>query len=582
MPRQDIYRYVLLIAIGLCGFFIMQAWIADYGNRPVEAGTEEPMSEPIAPTGEPVAGAPTDIPTPQTDSVPSDGVAPDSSLIQSLPSDGSISSDPTRVSDESALITVTTPLLKVWIDRNGGDIVRVHLLDHPVDIDHPDIPTTMLDRSPARYYVAESGLVGQDGLDASGTRPVFRSSRSSWAINEGTHDVLLRTERDGIEVEKIFTFTAESYLVEVNQIVKNGTSNEFRANVYGQLTRDGKPLESTGGFLGPRPYVGGALTTEETQYKKIDFEDLEESGRNAMRFPEVGGWIAILQHYFLSAWVAPDDQQYLYYAYQDSNRNYRYGMTGPAVVVPPNGSAEFPLRFYVGPKDQDVLESISEHLNLTVDYGFLWWLAVPMFLLLELCYNIVGNWGFAIIVLTAIIKLLLFPLSAMSYKSMAKMRQVAPKFKKIQERFGSDRMRMSEELRKLYQKEKVNPAAGCLPMLLQIPVFIALYWVLYESVELRQAPFMLWIRDLSIMDPWFVLPILMGGSMFLMMRLNPPMPDPMQQRIMQFMPVVMTVLFVFFPAGLVLYWLTNNVLSFAQQYYTTKKFDKDNPVAKQN
>ena len=368
----------------------------------------------------------------------------------------------------------------------------------------------------------------------------------------------------------MFTFYPDQYLVDVVHTVDNETGAEFRANLFAQITHDGEVGASSAPFMGPRPYVGAALTTPDTRYEKIAFEDVEEE---QFRQEVDGGWIAILQHYFLSTWVPNDQANYLYYGMRDQAGRYRFGFTGPEFTVPAGDSAELGLRFYAGPKTQSALSEIADHLELTVDYGWLWFISMPLFYVLDFAHSLVGNWGVAIIILTIIVKLVLYPLSAMSYKSMAKMRTVTPQIKRLQERFGGDRQRLSQEMMALYRKEGANPMTGCLPMLAQLPVFIALYWVLYESVELRQAPFIFWIKDLSVMDPFFVLPILMGASMLLMQMLNPPMPDPMQQKMMKIMPIIFTVLFIFFPAGLVLYWLMNNILSYAQQFYTTKRIE---------
>ena len=276
--------------------------------------------------------------------------------------------------------------------------------------------------------------------------------------------------------------------------------------------------------------------------------------------------------------MPPQDQTNRFYGQKRGDGTYAFGFVGPAVELAPGGRTSLPAQFYAGPKDQDRLEEIAPNLNLTVDYGFLWWLAVPLFKLLQWFHAVTGNWGVAIILLTVLVKAILYPLSAKAYKSMANMRRVAPQMKRMQERYASDRQKLSQEMMKLYQKEGVNPLGGCLPMLLPMPIFLALYWVLYESVELRQAPFFGWINDLSVMDPLFILPLLMGGSMYLQQQLSPQMGDPMQQRVMKLMPVMFTVLFLFFPAGLVLYWLVNNVLSIAQQWYVMKQFDQANPT----
>ena len=317
-------------------------------------------------------------------------------------------------------------------------------------------------------------------------------------------------------------------------------------------------------------YLGAALTTSEERYQKVSFDDLEEGKFKSV---EEGGWAAILQHYFVSAWIPAQDQQHTYNG-RYVKGNYIFGFYDNSVSVAPGETATMGAQLYTGPKIQERLEEIAPNLNLVIDYGILWWVAQPLFWLLDNIHDFVGNWGVAIILLTVLIKLVFFKLSAMSYRSMANMRKVAPKMAEIKERYGDNREKLGQEMMKLYKTEKINPLSGCLPILVQMPVFIALYWVLMESVELRQAPFFLWIEDLSIKDPLFILPLLMGASMFIQFKLNPTPPDPMQARVMQLMPVIFTVFFLWFPAGLVLYWVVNNVLSIAQQYVITKQIEK--------
>jgi YidC/Oxa1 family membrane protein insertase len=321
--------------------------------------------------------------------------------------------------------------------------------------------------------------------------------------------------------------------------------------------------------MGMQAYLGAALTTKEDRYKKISFSDLEDE---AYKSVQDGGWAAMLQHYFLSAWVPSQETQHTYNG-RFVKGNYVFGFYDAPMSIAAGDTGNIGAQLYVGPKDQERLETIAPNLNLTVDYGILWFIAQPLFWLLEFIHGFVGNWGVAIILLTVIIKAAFFKLSATSYRSMANMRKVAPKMAEIKEKFGDNREKLGQEMMKLYKEEKINPLGGCLPILVQMPVFISLYWVLMESVELRQAPFFFWIRDMSVMDPYFILPLIMGASMFIQMKLNPTPPDPMQARVMQFMPVIFTVFFLWFPAGLVLYWVVNNVLSIAQQYVITKQIE---------
>ena len=564
---QEILRYGLLLGLGICAYLLVMQWTADYGGATPPVSSEEAAE--FVGTQETIATdmLVEDVPVQTAES----GDVPDASLVRRSQTEQSSAQ---QISRESDLISVNTPLMRMKIDPVGGDIRLVELLEHPISLEYPDSPTTLLQKNSNRTYIAQSGLLGEDGFDSSPTKTRYSAPQLSYEIVNSPRDLVLTTSRAAqggdIAVRKIFKIDPAQYLVEVVHEVDNRSAEPFVANLFAQLTHDGRREETTT-FLGPRPYLGAALTTNETRYEKIGFDDVDEE-----RFREEvdGGWIAILQHYFLSSWVVSDNANYLYYGMRDAAGKYRFGLTGPENIVYPGETGEFVLRFYSGPKTQRALDAIADNLELTVDYGVLWFLSVPLFYVLEFAHGLVGNWGVAIIILTIIVKLLLYPLSAMSYKSMARMRTVSPQIKRIQERFGGDRQRLSQEVMALYRKEKVNPMTGCLPMLAQMPVFLALYWVLYESVELRQAPFFLWIQDLSIMDPYFVLPILMGASMLLMQMLNPPMPDPMQQKMMKIMPVLFTILFVFFPAGLVLYWLMNNVLSYAQQYYVTKRVER--------
>ena len=568
MPSPEIQRIVLIVALAVTGYLLMLAWQEDYGQASAPARSAPPVATeapaetpavPVADPGIPVAETPSDMPTD----------VPDIPLEAAPETVGRL---PAVVSDPS-LIEVSTPTMTVWIDPRGGDLVGVHLPRYPVSLDQPDTPFVLLDRRAGHTYVAQSGLVGRDGPDARGERPLYAPDARSYRIEDVAEDVVLRFQDEDVSVEKRFRFDPEDYYVQLEYHVENRSSEPFAANLFAQLKRDASAPPGSQMFLGPRPYLGAALTTVESRYDKVDFEDLEEE---ALRETVDGGWIAILQHYFLSAWVADADTRNVFYGYPNrrADGTYIVGFTGPGFTVGPGESGSVGAGFYAGPKHQKRLEDIAPNLGLTVDYGFLWWLAVPLFYLLDGIHELIAqNWGVAIILMTLVIKLALYPLSAASYKSMAKMRKVAPQMKRLQERHAGDRQRLSQEMMELYKKEKANPLGGCLPMLLQMPVFIALYWVLYESVELRQAPFFLWIDDLASMDPFFVLPILMGASMYFQQMLNPPMPDPMQARIMKMMPIMFTVLFLFFPAGLVLYWLVNNLLSMAQQWYITYRIE---------
>jgi len=569
MIPTELQRLILMIALAATGYLLILAWTDDYGDQTtrnrVAAAPDLVTNTTSLPA---VAGADQDLPAlAPVNGATADSDVPDASLL--VPQ-GSTAPQPSAVTStaNNQLVKVFSDTLEVWLDLNGGDIVRTRLPQYPVTLDEPDEAFTLLDRSGGRTYIAQSGLLG---LDKGGARPVFTASAQEFKVT-GETSVVLNTTVNGLGVEKIYRFTEDSYAIDVSYRVKNATAQPFQASFFGQIKRDSKPAVGETSFtLGPQPYLGAALTTSESRYEKVDFEDLDES---PLLETVNGGWIAMLQHYFISAWVANSEETNRFYGNPKADGTYNVGFVGPAKSVAAGASGEWHSRFYVGPKDQDILGEMAENLNLTVDYGFLWWLAVPLFKVLTFLQGIVGNWGVAIILLTVVVKAILYPLSAASFRSMANMRRVAPQLK--QERHGDDRQKLSQEMMALYKKEKVNPLGGCLPMILQMPVFLSLYWVLFESVELRQAPFFAWIVDLAAMDRFFVLPILMGASMYLQQMLNPPIADPMQAKVMKFMPVMFTALFLFFPAGLVLYWLTNNVLSMAQQWFTNKQVEGAN------
>ena len=558
MISPEVQRIALLVGLAVTGYLMILAWNEDYlQSRPAAQRASAPeLGEASVPESAP----------PESSDIPDAsfiGAAAPAAAAEVLPEAGGEDA-------EARLVRVSTSSQEVWIDLRGGDIRRVLLPRYPLALEQPDVPIELLDVGNGRLYMAQSGLIGPDGLDSGSERPLFTAARSRYQAAEGESvSVVLEAEHQGVKVRKIFGFRSGDYLIDVTYEVENNRPEPFRASFFGQIKRDAKaPPEQESFSLGPQPYLGAALTTAESRYQKVTFDDLDEGD---FRVAVEGGWMAFLQHYFLSAWVANGDELNGYYGRRRNDGTYIVGYTGPLRVVAPGRSDAWRSRFYAGPKDQKRLERIAENLNLTVDYGFLWWLAVPLFSLLDWLHGLFGNWGLAIIMLTFLVKLVLYPLSSASYKSMANMRRVAPQMKRLQERYADDRQKLSQEMMGLYKKEGVNPLGGCLPMLLPMPIFIALYWVLFESVELRQAPFMLWIDDLAAMDPYFVLPLLMGGTMYAQQLLSPTLGDPMQARIMKMMPIMFTVLFLFFPAGLVLYWLVNSVLSIAQQWYVMRK-----------
>jgi YidC/Oxa1 family membrane protein insertase len=472
------------------------------------------------------------------------------------------------------IIVVESDVLQMAIDTVGGDIVQVSLRTHREKQDDPNTPFVLLEQNEKLIYVAQSGLIGPDGIDQAG-RARYTADSSNYALGDNQDELIVDLHwqgNDAVKVTKRLTLRRGDYLVDVDFLVENGGNERWQANLFGQIKRESAPPPSQDtNAMGMKPFLGVATTRPDDRFAKFTFNDLVDE---PFKEQLPAGWVAMIQHYFLSAWIPNKEQSHTYSARVTKSGFNIAGFTSPALILDPGKAGQVGAAFYAGPKDQKRLEEISPYLDLSVDYGWLWWIAKPLFWLLTFIQSYVGNWGVAIILLTVIIKSLFFKLSAASYRSMANMRRVQPKMVEIREQHGEDKQKQSQAMMELYKKEKINPMGGCLPILVQMPVFIALYWMLMESVELRHAPFMLWITDLSVMDPYFVMPVLMGASMFFMQRLNPPPPDPMQAKIMQWMPIMFTFFFLWFPAGLVLYWLVNNLLSMTQQFIITRQIEK--------
>ena len=482
--------------------------------------------------------------------------------------------DTVATAPSKAIVKVTTDSLIVDIDPYGGDIVKVALPRHLIDIKKADTPFILIDNTPEHKYRVQSGLIGANGTDTAKGRPTFSVEKTEFNLDNGQDKLLvdLVLQQEQVKIIKRFTFTRGEYLVGVEYIIDNESDNKWSGQLFGRIVRDSKNFAKTNAMMMSN-YLGGAVTTKEENYKKVTFDDLKKA---QFETTEQGGWVSLVQHYFISAWIPDANSQNTFSLSKlPTDDTYLFGFTGQTIEVAPNSQGSVKANFYAGPKDTEALEKISPHLELTVDYGILWMIGVPLFWVLKHIQPFLfHNWGLAIIGLTVIVKAIFFHLSATSYRSMAKMKKLAPKMADMKERYGDDRQKMSQEMMKLYKEEKVNPLGGCLPMLIQMPVFLALYWVLMESVELRHAPFYGWIKDLSVMDPFYVLPLIYGATMWFMQKLNPQPTDPMQARVMQMLPLVFTFMFLWFPAGLVLYWVTNNLLTIAQQYVITKEIEK--------
>ena len=550
---MDIKRSILLVALAVFAYLMVLQWNQDYGQAalPAETAQTQPSVAALPETTPANAAANEDVP----------------SLAGQPQANAIAPSEPSK-----QLIRVRTDVLDVAIDPHGGDIVELRLPQYPRRQDRPDVPFQLFERSGERTYEAQSGLIG-DGPDKASARPQYSSEKTDYQLGEGQDQLVvdLKYSADGVDYTKRFVFERGQYDLAVRYLIDNQSGKPWTGHLFGQLKRDASADPSSSTATGTATYLGAALWTKDEPYTKVSMGDMDDK---SLRETVQGGWIAWLQHYFVTAWIPQPGDTNLVQTRKDSQGNYIIGFTGPAVSVAAGAQGETGATLYAGPKSQEQLEELSPGLRLTVDYGILWFIAQPIFWLLENIHALLGNWGWSIIVLTIIIKLAFFPLSAASYKSMARMRAVSPKMQALKDQYGDDRQKLSQAMMELYKKEKINPLGGCLPIIVQMPVFLALYWVLLESVEMRQAPWMFWITDLSIKDPFFILPIIMGVTMFIQQQLNPTPPDPMQAKVMKLLPIIFTFFFLWFPAGLVLYWVVNNVLSIAQQWYITRQIEQ--------
>jgi YidC/Oxa1 family membrane protein insertase len=544
---MDNPRILLAIALSFLVLLIWQAWMQDYGAEPVprQATTQDTVP------GVSIPGiSPEDLPA-----------APDDQMLEA--------GEPANVQlPVGQRIEVTTDLFQAVIDTRGGDLRQVDLLDYKVGTEPDSPPFRLFEEGDNQIFIAQSGLRIGKG-DEPTHHADFQASKYKYelAADADVLEIPLRwTNNQGVEVVKLYRFRRDSYAIEVEHLVSNQSAEEWKARPYYQLQRT--PLQETSRFL--YTYTGGVLYSPEESYEKISFDDMQDE--NLSR-DIVEGWAAMLQHYFVGAWVPPADETERYYTRALQGERYVIGMIGPTLSASPGSTVSTQARLWVGPKLQHAMEAVAPGLELTVDYGKLTFIAKPIFWLLEKIHGVVSNWGWSIIILTMLIKLAFYKLSEASYKSMANMRKLAPRLKSLKERYGDDKQKLNQAMMDMYKKEKVNPLGGCLPILVQIPVFISLYWVLLESVEMRQAPFALWIQNLSAPDPYFILPLIMGVTMIIQQKLNPAPMDPMQAKVMMLLPIVFTVFFAFFPSGLVLYWVVNNTLSIAQQYVITKRVE---------
>lgn len=554
---MDNQRLFLYTALGLISFLIYLTWMQTY-HPPTPPAIVESVGN----------GVQSEVP----------GVtAATSEEIGDLPVAVGSSSTTASVSPEVArseqLVSVKTDVLDIQLSTIGGTLTGLNLLDYPVSIEQPDVPFMLMSSDPQHLLVAESGLQSRQGVPAPTHKDPMAVEQTDYTIGEGGEVTVpfTWTSDTGVSVTKTYTFRSGSYEYNVDYTIDNQSPDPYLVNQYRQLKRKPGTKDEKQQFV--NTYIGAVVSNAEDVYSKYDFGDIEDANLNV---DVTDGWVAMIEHYFAAAWVPDPGEKNTAYSLYVPNGNpadydhYVIGMQSATQTIAPGAQGTFHTKAYAGPKIQDKLAEVAPNLELTVDFGFLTIIAQPLFWLLKTIHGFIGNWGWAIVLTVVVIKALLYKLSEAAYKSMARMKKLQPKMASLKEKHGDDRTAMGQATMELYKKEKVNPLGGCLPMLVQMPIFIALYWALLESVELRQAPWILWIQDLSIRDPYFILPLLMAIAMFVQQKLNPAPVDPIQAKVMQFLPLIFGVFFALFPAGLVLYWVVNNTLSILQQWYITR------------
>lgn len=551
---MEIQRVLLLFALAFILLLLYQRWLEQESPAKPPAFSQSQSSGDEGATAKPPAA---DIP--RTPTVPNAPSQPDEI--------------PAQQEQPRPKLVVETDLFRAEIDTLGGSMKRLSLLTYPISVEQPDLPFDLLKNEAVDVFITQTGLIGNK-QEYPNHRTQFIAEATEFKLLDGEQSLVVPLyweSDDGVKFTKKFIFERNSYNTRIEFFVDNRSSEDWQGYIYAQFLRT-QVVQSRGFFLDVVPsYLGGAIYTPEEKFEKIDFSEMVD-GNLDLRV--ASGWVAMLQHYFVGAWFPQGEGPFQFYSRvidEAGGPKYNIGFnTLLPQSIPAGATGSLDVLLFAGPKEQDRLAQQAEGFELTVDFGWLTPLSVPLFWVLDQINRIVNNWGWSIILLTFMIKLAFYPLSATSYKSMAKMKKLQPRLQTLKERHGDDKAKLNQAMMEIYKKEKVNPLGGCLPIVIQIPVFIALYWVLLESVELRQAPFALWIKDLSVKDPYFILPLLMGASMLGQQLLNPSPLDPMQQKIMMAMPIVFTFLFLYFPAGLVLYWLVNNVLSIAQQWYINK------------
>ncbi len=548
---MDFRKTILYFAIAILGVMLYHAWQRDYAPKVVPSSNNAVLQN--------IAQHPVEFaPAATEQSTRSPYQATPATLANALP--------------KNKMITVKTDVIDAKINLRGGNLVDAKLSQYPVSLKEKNKPVQILDASNDALYVAQSGLSVPDEKTAP-SPVIYSSAQTNYVLKSGEKNLVVTLNgktKDGIAVEKLFTFTRNDYVINTTLQLNNASNKAWQGNIYNQITR--RDI-ATSGFAS-RSYSGASVSTQNTPYKKLTFEAMSE---NNFSRDIRNGWIAMQQQYFLTTWIPPKNQIMHYYSRSFGggddgvNNIFVLGYMSPTIQLTPHESETFASTLYVGPEIAKNLHVLAKGLGLTVDYGWLWPISKFLFWLMSEIHHYVGNWGWSIILVTIVIKIAFYWFSNKSYVSMAKTRDLQPKIKALRDRHGDDKTALSKAMMEMYRIEKINPLGGCLPMIIQIPVFIALYYVLIESVELRQAPFIFWIHDLSVKDPYFIMPVLMGLSMLIQQKLSPPPPDPAQAKMMMFLPIIFTVFFATFPAGLVLYWLTNNCTSILQQWFVMRR-----------
>jgi YidC/Oxa1 family membrane protein insertase len=562
---MDIRRTILLMIFSFSLLMLWNNWQIHQGN-PSLLGGSTPSSTP-APAPTPGASA-ADATNPPA-SIPSAPVAPAMGSASS-----NVPAVTTTAATQAQTVDFKTDVLNISFDLIGAQLVRADLLAFP-SREEKDKPFVLLNNRGGQVYIVQSGLTGAPAGSLYPTHLApFTLLTEQRELSGDQLVIKFASESSGVKLTKTFTLKRGSYEILVDHQIENTTAQPISPSVYLQITRDSKDPaseNSTPSFMsGPVSFTGPAIYSEQEKFQKVSFSEIEKRKATYIKDAD-NGWFAMVQHYFVTAWVPPQGKNRSYEMTELQKNLFAIRSIEPVGTIAPGSQLNIPATLWVGPQDQEGLEKVAPGLDLVVDYGLLTIIAKPLFALMTWLYTILGNWGWTIVVLTILIKAAFYPLSAASYRSMAKMKLVAPRLQALKEKFGDDRQKLNTAMMEMYRTEKINPLGGCLPILIQIPVFISLYYVLGSSVELRGAPWIWWIKDLAVQDPYFILPVIMMGTMFIQMRLNPTPPDPMQAKVMMFMPLVFGAMMFFFPSGLVLYWCVNNILSIAQQWYVMRQ-----------